>query len=818
METLIHDLRYSLRSLGKRPAFTAMAMVTIALGIGASVAIFSVVHAVLLRPLPYRDPGRVVHIMNRSNTASRLLVAFRDVVDYHEQATMFEDIGARMAVSFDATLTGGEEPVHVRALQVTNNLFSLLGFEPVLGRAFLPEDNVPPGAQQENDSIPSTPPGVILSHGLWLRVSGGDPDIIGRSIEINGMSGRVVGVMPRDFAILPYSERAGDPPADLWFPFFFDFRDMERQGRSLVVYGRLKPGVTVEQAQAQMDAISVRLQEEELTYRNENIQVQVLPVHRDVVKGVRPAILVLAGAVGFLLLLACINVANLLLVRGRARWNELSTRAALGCGRRRLASQALSESLVLALGGGLAGLGLSWLAVRVLLVLKPANVPRLEGVSLSLPVVAFSIGASLLAAVLVGLLPAIGASRINVIDGLKDHARGSIGGGGSRLLGSLVVVEVAVSMALLMGSGLMVRSFRELQRVRPGFDPQGVLAFTVNVYGDRYRQPGAWQAFLEALTSRIRALPGVEGVGGVSQVPLAGGIWNGPYAWDEASEAQWPSARASYRGISGDYFRVMGTRLLAGRTFSDGDTWEYQEHTSPVIVDEKLVRETWPNEDPVGKSFIAMRSRERVEVVGVVEHIRHRSLQSDTYGTIYFPQQAMPTIVARSSGDLGALTDAVRREVIALDPTLSIYNVTTLDGLVDDQLAPTRFTLFLMSVFAGVALVLAMVGLYGVVSYVVRQRTAEIGIRMTFGADRARILRMVVGRGAVLTALGVVVGVGVVLALSRFMRSLLYEVSSIDPVTLVAVAALLAVVGLVASYIPARRATRVDPVAALRTE
>jgi len=818
MENLIHDLRFALRSLRRRPVFTAMATATIALGIGASVAIFSVVHAVLLRPLPYEDPDRVVHIMNRSNTAGRLLVAFRDVVDYQEQATLFEDIGARTAIPFDATLTGGEDPVHIRAVQVTNNLFTVLGFEPVLGRTFLPEDATIPGAESENDSVPPTPPGVMLSHGLWLRASGGDPDIIGRNIEINGMSGRVVGVMPRDFAILPYSERAGEAPADLWLPFFFDFRDMERRGRSLVVYGRLKPGVTVEQAQAQMDAISGRLQEEEVAYRNENIQVQVLPVHHDVVKGVQPALLVLTGAVAFLLLLACANVANLLLVRGRGKLNELSTRAAMGCGRRRLASQALSESLVLALGGGLGGVALSWVAIQVLLSLKPANVPRLEGVSLSGTVLAFSVGASLLAAVLVGLLPAIGASRINVIEGLKDQARGSMGTKGSRLLEALVVVEVAVSMALLVGGGLMIRTFTGLQRVRPGFDPQGVLTFTVNVYGERYRQSGAWQAFIETLTDRLRGLPGVEQVGGVSQVPLSGKIWNGPYAWDEDSESQWPAARAAYRTISGDYFQAMGTRLLAGRTFSEGDTWEYEQHTSPVIVDEKLARETWPNEDPIGKSFIAMRSRERVEVVGVAEYIRYRRLDREGYGTIYFPQPVVPNLVIRASGDLAALTSAVRREVIALDPTLSIYNVATLAGLVDDQLAPTRFTLFLMSVFAGVALVLATVGLYGVISYAVRQRTAEIGIRMTFGADKGHILQLVVGRGALLTVLGVVAGVAAVLALSRFMSSLLYGVSTNDPTTLVVVAVLLSIVGLVASYVPARRATRIDPVAALRTE
>jgi predicted permease len=345
-----------------------------------------------------------------------------------------------------------------------------------------------------------------------------------------------------------------------------------------------------------------------------------------------------------------------------------------------------------------------------------------------------------------------------------------------------------------------------------------VLTFTVNVYGERYQQPGAWQEFLGQLTDRLRSLHGVENVGGVSHVPLTGKIWNGPYAWDEDSEARWPAARASFRTISGNYFQVMGTRLLAGRLFSEGDSWNYQEQTSPVIVDEMFARDTWPNEDPLGKSFTAMRSRARVEVVGVVEHIHHRGLQAGTYGVIYFPQPGVSNLVVRASSDLDALTGTVRRELIALDPRLSIYNVATLEGLVDDKLAPTRFTLVLMSVFAGVALVLATVGLYGVISYSVRQRTAEIGIRMTFGADKGQILRLVVGRGAVMIALGVVVGVAVVLALSRFMSSLLYGVSTNDPITLIVVAVLLSFVGLVASYVPARQAARVDPVAALRAE
>jgi predicted permease len=814
MPSAMRDLRFTLRSFRRRPGFVAVALVTVGLGIGANVAIFGVVHAVLLRPLPYQEPDRVVHIMNRSNTASRLLVAPRDVVDYREQANLFEAIEARGFTPWDATLRGGDRPLHIRVMQVTNGLFSLLGFDPVLGRTFRAEDATPWWGEQEDDTVPPTPPGTILSHGLWQHAFGGDPGIIGRTVEIQGISSQVVGVMPADFRIVPYSERAYEDPADVWFPFFFDFGETERRGRSLIVYGRLKPDVTVQQAQSQMDAVSARLQEQVAAYKNEDIQVQVLPAHHDIVKGVKPALLVLTGAVGFLLLLSCANLASLLLVRGRGRLNELSVRAALGSSRRLLAQQTLTESLVLSAGGGLVGLGLGWLAIQLLLQLKPANLPRIEGVSLSGPVIAFSLGAVVLAALLSGLLPAIQAGRINISDGLKNEARGSVGGRRS-LLGWLVVVEVAVSVTLLVGAGLMLRTFTELQSIRPGFEPDGVLTFTVNVYGEDYAGAERRVAVFEELQDRFRTLPGVERVGGISQLPLTGGRWNGPYAWDEDSEARWPAARAAFRMIGGDYFQAMGTRLLAGRLFSDADIWG---ETSPVIIDEKLARETWPDEDPLGKTFIAMRSRQPVEVIGVVEHQRHRRLERDGYGAIYFPFRGVPNVVVRASGDPAALTGLIREEVRGLDPGFTIYNVATMRELVDDVLAPTRFTLLLMGVFAGVALVLAGVGLYGVISYAVRQRTTEIGVRMALGADRGRVLRLVVGRGAVLTAIGIIPGVAGVFALAKFIGSLLYGGSTSDPATLVGVVLLVSLIGLLASFIPARRAARIDPATALRAE
>jgi predicted permease len=801
MESLIHDLRFSLRSLRRRPGFTAIAVTTVALGIGVNVAIFSVVQSVLLRPLPYRDPDRVVHVLNRSNTVPRLAVGPRDFVDYQEQATLFEGLGAMQTAARDATLTGADEPAHAILQFATDNLFSLLGFEPVLGRGFLPEDAALPGSQEESDTVPSSQalPGTILSHGLWQRYFGGDPDVIGRTLKINDMRAQVVGVMPEEFTIVFNSERVREAQPDLWFPYLYDFREIGRRTRSLRVFGRLKPDVTVEQARAQMDGISSRLHEEFPEYRNQNLQIQVLPAQHDTVKSVRPALLMLSGAVGFLLLLSCANVANLLLLRARTRLSEVSVRGALGCGPRRLARQILIECLVLAGAGGLVGLALAWLGVRLLMNLKPADLPRFDAVSINGPVLAFSVGVSVFAAALVGLLPAIRAGRINLVEGLKDQAQGSVGGRRSRLLGSLVVVEVALSLVLLLGAGLMIRTSAALQAIRPGYDPEGALTFAVNLYSEDYSEAQTRIAFFQELEDRLRALPGVGKVGSTNWVPQSGGGLVTGYAWDADSEARWPAARADFRVVTGDYFRAIGTRLLAGRSFSE---MELTQRTPSVIVDEMLARQAWPGEDPIGKSFVARELENRVEVVGVVEHVR------SPYGAL--------TVVVRGSGDLGSLVAPIREEIRSLDPGLAIHHVAALQDLFNVELAPTRFALVLMGIFAGLALVLAAIGLYGVIAYSVRQRTAEIGIRMAFGADRGRVLRLVVGRGVALTAAGAVVGAAATLALSRFVASLVYGVSTADPTTMIVVALLLAAVGLLASYVPARRAAKVDPATALR--
>lgn len=817
MEGLIHDLSFATRSLRRHPGFSAIVVATIALGIGFNIAVFSVVHAVLLRPLPYRDAGQVVSIFTQMNTRPRFAVAPRDVVDFRERTTLFEEFGGTYFSAGGMTLTGGDEPIHVYAAQVTTNLFSLLGLEPAVGRGFLPEDAVGFGRRTESDTLPPSLTGVIVSHGLWQRYFGADPGVIGQTIEINKRLARIVGVMPEGFRVFPSSEAVSAPQVDLWYPFWFDFREDTARRQILGAFARLKPGVTVEQAQAEMDVITSQLQEELPTYRSQNIRFRVVLAQDDVVKAVRPTLLVLLGAVGFLLLLSCANVANLLLVRARTRLDEMAIRGALGCARSRLARQALIECLVLAGAGGLAGLTLAWLGIRLLLILQPANVPRLEVVSINGPVLVFSLSVTVLAAVLFGVLPAIQAGRINLVEGLKDQARGSIGGRKGRLLGSLVVVEVALSMLLLVGAGVMMRTFIALGAIQPGFEPRGALTFPIDLYDwEKYSGREAVIGVIRELEERIRALPGVEDVGTTNVVPFTSGGGSTPYAWDEASEAHW-NTWAIVRVVTGDYFRTMRTRFLAGRPFSGV---ELMEPTASVIVDETLAREAWPNEDPIGKFLTYGPGRERVEVVGVVEHANLRWLREDARGTIYRPFATLTRgsmkVVVRGSGDLGSLVTPIRNEIRALDPGLAIQSVKSLEDILDDVLAPTRFALVLMSIFASLALILAAVGMYGVISYSVGQRTAEIGIRTAFGADRKRILRLVVGRGAALIAIGVVVGVAAILALSRFAASVVYGVSTLDPATLIAVALVLSAVGLLASYVPARRATVVDPVAALR--
>jgi putative ABC transport system permease protein len=791
----------------------------LALGIGLNVATFSVVHAVLLRPLPYADAHRVVNIFTRTNARPFYSVAAQDIQDFREQTALFEDFGASFYDRRSITLTGGDEPILITRESISYNLFEVLGINPLLGRRFLLEDM--PGAirRAEGDTLPPPMLGVILSHGLWQRYLGGDRGVIGQTVQINKQPVRIVAVMPPGFTVFPPSEVGEQPQTDIWLPSLFRRPEGSRRINNLRVWARLKSGVSLEQAQAEMDAMTARLQEKVPEYADQNLRFRVESAQQYVVKGVRPALVVLLGAVGFLLLLVCANVTNLLLVRARMRSTEMSIRGALGGSAGRLARQSLTESLMLACAGGLAGVALAWGGIRLLLSLQPANIPRFETVSMSGPILAFSLGLSLIAAVLFSVLPAVQGCRINLSDGLKCQTRSALGGKKTRLLGSLVVVEVALSMVLLLGAGALLRTFFELQSIRPGFEPNGALVIPFNIYDPKWRAGrDVFTGFVLEVEERIRALPGVDAAGSTAAVPFTYDVGSQHYAWDEESEARYDDM-AHIRMVTGDYFRAMQIRMLAGRTFS---STELREPTPSVIVDETIARKAWPDEDPIGKRLVLSNDRDEMTVVGVVEHVPVYKLREETRSTIYVPHQWYPTsrlnIVVRGSGNHRSLITPVQNVIREMDPSIAVSNVTMLEDLVADVLAPTRFTFLLMSIFAALALILAAVGLYGVIAYSVSQRTAEIGMRMALGADRVRVLKLVVGRAVVLIVIGAAVGVMATLGLSKFAASVVYDVSTTDPATLVAVALVLSAAGVLASYVPARRAMSVDPVAALRGE
>ena len=819
MNRVLSDITGSLRSLRKHPGFTATAVFTIALGIGANVSVYSVVHSVLLRPLPFAEPERLVNIYNRIRAApdSRYLLDPADVYDYQQNATTFEDIAARVYGIGDLTMTGGDRPEHIRVETISHNYLSLLGVRPVLGRGFVPEDAIRPPRDAETEPPPVA---LAISYGLWQRAFGNDRDIIGRTMFINGNATQIVGVMPPGFGIPRTGRAAMYYDVDVWMPMQFDLADARRGGRFMLGMGRLRAGVSPEQAQAEMDAIAARLRDEVAEYREEGVDIIVAPLHADLVTKVKPMLLVLIGAVTFLLLLACANVAYLLLVRARVRALESAVRSALGCSNRRLLRQMLIESLIIALAGGLLGLGLAWIGVRWLVAFKPAELTNVGVVNIDPWVLLYALGISVVSALIFGLIPAIQATRVNLAEVLKDEGRGGGGRWRRGLLSSVVVGEVALSFVLLFGATLLTRTFVAMLHERPGFDPDRALTFSLRMYDPIYRDREERVNFFRNLEQRISALPGVSSVGCTNFTPMTGGLWNGHYAWDEQSEANFSAQTADYRVATPDYFQAMGTRLLAGRLFED---WEMSQSTSLVIVDEKLAQRAWPGDNPIGKTLIVGDRRDRIEVVGVVEHIRQVSVHTDSREIIYwaygtYPGGGMGVIVRTDDENPARLVAPIRELIGEMDPGIAIYNVTTLEDLAAKSIASTRFVVTLLCLFAAAAVVLTVVGLYGVVSYAVRQRTAEMGVRMALGADRGRILRLVVGHGARLSLLGVLLGVAAALALARFVAGLLFGVPPRDAATVVAVALVLSAVALLACFLPARRATLTNPMVVLRAE
>jgi len=811
MQTLIQDLRYGARMLLKKPGFTLIAVLTLALGVGANTAIFSVVNAVLLRPLQYSDPDRLVQVWQNLPQLglNQVTVSAPEFLDYKDQNRVFERMAAFRPQGF--TLTGGAEPERIFGARVSADLFSLLGVAPALGRTFLLEEDQIGG-----------PRAVILSHGLWQRHFGSDTTLIGKSLTLDGESFTVVGVMPPGFQFPPQAQN------ELWANVPFDANDLNRRGwRPLGVIARLKSGVSPDQVNAELKAIAGRFPASGIVPSAYAVSLQ-----EQVVGRVRRALLVMLGAVSFVLLIACANVANLLLSQAAARQREMAIRAAVGASRSRLFRQLLVESLPLALLGGGVGLIVAVWIVELLVSVNPGNLPRANEIDIDLRTLGFTLSVSLLTGVVFSLAPAWQFSKLDLNESLKEGGRGtSVSFRRFSLRSLLLVSEVALSLTLLIGAGLMINSFARLLRVDPGFDPRGVLTMQMALPQSKYAEIQQRAFFFEQALDRIRRLPGVQSAGMTSALPLTG---NPDFGF--TIEGRTPSApgdvpQTGWRAISPDYLQTMGIPLRRGRYFSGQD---HEKAAVVAIINETMARRFWSDEDPLGKR-IKLGGPQRpypwMEIVGIVGDVKHDGLDTLVGPEMYMPYAQTPfsqmpaglrfpamSLAARSGSDHDSLAAAMRAEIKALDKDQPVTNIRTLDQLLADSISQQRFYLLLLSFFASIALILAAVGLYGVVSYTVKQRTHEIGVRMAFGARAGDVLGLIIKFGMKLTLIGALIGLAGALTLTRLMRTLLFDVSATDPLTFIVVALLLTGVALLACWIPARRATKVDPMIALRTE
>ncbi|HEY6290078.1 MAG TPA: ABC transporter permease [Terriglobia bacterium] len=798
IETLAQDVRYALRQLRRSPGFAAMAILTLALGLGANIAIFSVVHAVLLRSLPYKDPARLAKVWETYRQFPKVWASVPNFWDWQEQNHAFEAIGAyRIATGF--TLTGQGEPQRTQGTFVSANLFGLLGVKASLGRTFVPAEDKR-GAE----------PIVILSHALWQQVFGSNPSMVGRAITLNDKSYTVVGVMPPGIRFPDW--------ADLWMPLGQMGTDelTSRVYHPLEVVARLKAGVTLAEAQAQMSTIAGRL-DEEYPKTNAGWGVTLVPLRKELLGSAQEALLILLGATGLVLLIACANVANLLLARASARGKEMALRAVLGAGRGRLMRQLLTESALLSSLGGTLGLLLAFWGRDALVRIGPAIVPHLEGAAISGPVLAFSAVISILTGLVFGLVPAFQSSRLDLNGALKEGARTSPSHRHNRLRSCFVVVQVALALILVVGAGLLIKSFVRLLGVDPGFSPRNVLTARIDLSPSRYPSP---DQFYEHVSDRLRALPGVEAVGLINYFPL------GPESANKTRfglERSSPSTQgtlpvAELRLINLDYFRAMGIPLVKGRNFR---SWG-EEKQQVIIINTTMAHRIFPNEDPVGRRINLGAEGPQpswFSIVGVVGDVRDFGLASQPQLDIYLdgPDSGM-CMVVRTDSDPLSLAPSLRRVVHDLDREVPVTQVITGEQIVSHSLASRRFSMVLLGLFAGLALMLAAIGIYGVISYAVTQRTHEIGIRMALGAERGEVLKLVVGQGLALAFVGVAIGLAGAFALSRLLAGLLYAVKPTDPATFAVVSLVLTAVALLASYIPARRATKVDPMVALRYE
>jgi putative ABC transport system permease protein len=807
MQTLWQDLRYGARSLLQQPGFTTVAALTLALGVGANTAIFSVVNGVLLRPLPYKEPERVMMLWEANDRVRNNPVSNQNFADWRERQQSFEFISAFSGRwGGPETVTGGSEPERAYVVSVYRDFFSVLGVAPVVGRAFLPEEE-----------RPGATPVVVVSYGFWLGRLGGNADLTNRRLTIRNRSYIVIGVMPPGFGF--------PAETDLWVSKEqFGADTSARSSHNNVGLARLKPNVTQEQAQDEMAAIARRIAQEDASDRQHN-DVNVISVKDQLTGSVRRGLLILFGAVGCVLLIACANVANLTLARALGRRKEIAIRAALGAARARIVRQLLTESLLLALTGGAVGLLFAYWVVKALVTFGPA-IPRVDEIGVDGGAIAFTFGVSLLTSLLCGLAPALNASRPDLNETLKEGGRGA-GSGSGLARGALVVAEVALTLVLLIGAGLLIRSLWRVMQINPGFNPEGALTMQVSLPESEYGESARKIAFYRQLLERLKSVPGVEAAGMVNNLPMGGVNINGQFA--VAGRPQDKYGYAGYRVVSPDYFRMMNIPLRTGRYFTEQDS-ESSEHVA--IISQRVADSFFRGEDPLGNRVLSVNDASREEfdkiekwpkIVGVVGDVKHLGLENRDSADLYVCYAQRPrrigdmTVTVRTDVEPEALAMALRREVKRLDANLPV-SFEAMERIFARSTANRRYNVILLGAFSALALLLAVIGIYGVMSYAVSQGAREIGVRVALGAQSGDVMKLVVGQGLALAVLGVAIGLIAAFGLRQLMAGLLYEVNAADPLTFASVAGLMAFVALVACYFPARRATRIDPIVALRRD
>lgn len=805
MGRLWQDLRYGVRMLLKQPSFTVVAVITLALGIGANSAIFSVVNAVLLCPLALGEPDQLVNLYETLPQGGGALgsVSTPNLFDWREQNDVLTGIAAFTPSDF--SLQGTDSPQRINGASVSHNFFDLLGVAPLMGRGFV-----------EGEDQPGNNHVVVISEQLWRRNFGADPQIVGKEITLSGENFTVVGVMSSGFR-LP-SRMIG--AADAWVPLVFSQNQLSNRGSHwLATFGRLKPGVGLAQAQEQMSIIGSRL-EQQYPNQQQGRNIKLVPMQEDAVQGVRPALLVLLGAVGFVLLIACTNVANLLLARAAGRRREIAIRTALGASRGRLVRQFLTESVLLSTAGGALGLFIAKWGVNGLVALAAGILPRAGEVSLDGRVVVFTLGISVMTGLIFGLAPALQVSKADVQDALKEGGNAGNSPHRNRVRAALVVAEVSSALVLLIGAGLLINSFMRLQQVDTGLRPENVLTCKITLPLAKYPTSDSMANFYGQLFDRVSSLPGVQAVGATNLLPIQQTGTNGEITIEgHAPDPSGHGPLVEYRIATPDYFRALGIPLVAGREFTSQD----QQNTEPVlIVNQTFARRLLPDEDPIGKRILNFGPN-GAKIIGVVGDVKQSGLTNSIRPELFMPYTQgiwarTMTVVTRAASDPAKVAVMVREAVQAIDPNQPIYGVQTMENVISGSLSSQRLNMALLGIFAAVALILALIGIYSVMSYTVTQSTREIGIRMALGAQAGDVLRLVVGHGLVLTLIGVALGVTAAFALTRLMSSLLYGVTATDPLTFIVVPAMLILVAVVSCYVPARRATKVDPMIALRYE